>query len=194
MGLRGAAPTRPENVPGWFPARPGQGGPQPATIGAGGELLPPAKPQGQVNIFPWWLYEMPGAVDWEFNALLFVAALNSTTDVPGGPWITVQPGYVGLLQQIELTVQNSLATIDLRLRLFINGAPIQGWGAITAPTIAATGIDKVINGMVVRMGENDKLTGKVIEASGTSYTVSVTARGWTVPENVVKQFQSGVPY
>lgn len=180
-------------IPGFAPVTPGQGGTRVFAPGVGGAPQAAPPPKGSPIIFPWWQLEMPGSSDWELNALNFTAAANATTLVPLFSF-RVSAGNVGILAFLQFTVQNPLAGMDLRARILVNGAPVQGWSQLALPPLAASAFVQTFNSLVIRMTENQTLTAQVIEARGTNYTCSLQARGWTTPTNIVSSFMSGVPY
>lgn len=184
--------ANPYLIPGLTPVTPGVGGTQFVSAPGGGPSMP-ASPKGQPVIYPWWQWEMPGSSDFEINALNFAAVAASTTAVPGFSY-TVSSGNKGVLAFLQFTVQNPLVTSLIQARLLINGAPVQGWGAIAIPPLAATAFVQPFNGMVVRLSENQTLTAVVVVTDAVTYTCSLQARGWTTPLNVIQQFMSGVPY
>lgn len=175
-----------------MPVYPGKGGPQPVTRSPTGEMVAPSAPRGQPIIFPSWLYEMPGAQDWSITSQNFTAAASSTTDT--GTSYTVNDAYVGVVKSLLLTVQNPLATLDLRVRLLVNGAPVPGWSDIYFPPVSATGIILPVNDLVIRLAAKDKLTAQYIEGAGTAYTCSFDAKGWVTPVQTVAELMGGVPY
>jgi hypothetical protein len=182
------------------------GGPLPAIAlppyaRLGGGMIPaPASGPGAVapisqsfNIFPWWLYEYPNALDWNAAGLNFVAVANART-VATNFSFQVSPQNQGVIKQVTLVVQNSLANIDLRVTLLINGQPLQGWTGIPFPPVAATGVVVPYNGMVVRMKQNETLTAIFAEASGTNYTCSIYASGWQVSSQDIARLSGGIAY
>lgn len=154
-------------------------------------LAPP--PKGTPIIFPWWMWEMPGSSDWELNALNFSAAASVTTPVPGFSF-AVSVGNVGVLTFLQATVLNPTTSLNLKFRLLVNGGPVQGWSNIYLPPLSASAFVQPFNGMVIRLNEGDTVTADVTEGSGTAFTCSLQARGWTTPKNVRDQFSSGVNY
>lgn len=158
---------------------------------SGPQAAPP--PKGQPIIFPWWLWEMPGSSDWELNSQSFSAVASTTTAVPNFTFNS-GVGNVGVCAWIQITVQSPTTALNLKFRLLVNGAPVQGWSNIYIPALSAAAFVQPFNGMVVRFDENQNFTADVTEASGTAFTVALQARGWTTPKNVVKQFSSGIPY
>jgi hypothetical protein len=145
------------------------------------------------QVFPWWLYKSPGAMDWNTAGLNFVAVLNATT-VATNFSFKVGPQNQAVIQQLTMVVQNSLANIDLRVTLRINGQPVQGWTGIPFPPVAATGVLIPYNGMQVKLRQNDLLTAVFIEASGTNYTCSLYASGWQVSSQEIVRLQGGIDY
>lgn len=187
-----AVPWAPR-IPGQMPAYPGRGGPVPAVRLPSGEMSVPTAPAGQPIIYPWWQFEMPGSNDWLAQALNFTAVGGATTTVPGFSF-TVGQSQVGVIKQITMTVQNSLATINLGMTLLINNAPVQGWTNRLFPAVAATGVVVPFNDVVIRMQQFDVLTAVFTDVGGAGYTCTLQASGWQTPETVVKQFMGGVPY
>lgn len=189
-------PIRPDwaRVPGAInpPTVPGVGHSRIVDGPHGPELAPP--PKGTPIIFPWWLYEAPGSTDWELNSINFTAAANATTEVPNFSFNTGQ-GNKGVLTLLTITVLNPVATLDLRVTLLLNQAPIPGWSLIYIPPLAATAFVKDYNGMILRADENQTYTATVTNGElANAYTMTLQARGWTTPSKVIDQFSSGVNY
>ena len=183
----------------WNPSRlvgvGGQGAPAPSNgngsaADALGVITPPPAP---VQIYPWWLYESPGATDFYIKSLNFAVPANSVTVVPNFSF-QVTTNNVAVLKHIAMTVQASLATINLSLTLLLNNAPIQGWTGIAFPPIVATGVIIPYNNMVVRLPENSTLTAIFTETSGLAWTCSLEAMGWQVSKPEVARLQGSVNY
>lgn len=155
-----------------------------------GALLPPAQ---SFNIYPWWLYKSPGAMDWNAAGLNFVAAGNART-VATGFTFQVQPQNQAVLQQLTIVAQNTLATIDLRVTLLVNGAPVQGWSGIPFPPVQATGVVVPYNGMQVKLRPQDLLTAVFVDVGGAGYTCSIYASGWQVSSQEIVRLQGGIAY
>lgn len=147
---------------------------------------------GFVQIAPWYVYEYPSSQDWNVAALNFVAVANATTVVPATFSFTVPATYAGVIKNIQLVVQNSLNTIDLRVTLLKNTAPIQGWSGIAFPPVQATDVIVPYNGMVIRLQQGETLTAQFTEASGTNYTCSIQAQGWITPVSEIARLQNGI--
>lgn len=156
-------------------------------------VFAPPPPKPTLQVFPWYLYEYPSAQDWYAVALNFAVPATGTTNVPGFTF-TVNPQNVAVIKQLTMTVQNSLATIDLRVRLLINGAPVSGWNGIAFPPVAATGVIVPFNGMNIRLKETEILTAQFIEASATAWVCSLSASGWQVSVPEVLRVQGDVSY
>lgn len=167
-----------------MPAYPGRGGPSPAVRLPTGEFVPPQAPSAQPVSLPWWLYEPQGSVDWETNAINFVPTVSATSNITDFG-ITVPEGFQSVLSQIAITVNTVLTTTSLNFALYIDGAPVTGWNKIRIPPISATAFLLPFNGMVVLMTQNNKLTAKVTEGTGVSYTCSMQGRGWHVANDKV---------
>ncbi len=146
-----------------------------------------------LQVFPWWLYEGPGAQDWYAKALNFTAVGNATTVVPGFSYI-VNTNNVAVIKTLTMTVQQSTAAINLTMTLLLNGAPISGWNGIAFPPILATGISRGFSGMIVRLPENGVLTAQFTEVGGTNWTCSFDASGWQVSKPEVARLQGSVNY
>lgn len=182
-----------EHIPGLPPAYPGEGG-LVSRPGAGGAPSLPRPPRGQPIVFPWWLYEMPGSQDWNADAINFSVAASGTTNVPATGNYLAPPATQAVIKQLILTVQNPVATLDLFVRLLLNGSPIPGWSVIYFPPVAAAALVLPINDMVIRMSEGQTLTAQFIEGGGTAYTCSFQVKGWYTPQTTIDTFMSGVPY
>lgn len=191
---RGWLPHDPARIPGNMPVYPPPGGrgPMPSTISPTGEHVLPQPPSGQPIVFPYWLYEMPQSEDWSINSTNFAVAANSTTTVAST--YTVGEAKVGVIKSLILTVQNPLATLNLRVRLLVNSAPVQGWSDIYFPAVSATGIILPVNDLVIRLAAKDQVSAQYIEAGGTAYTCSFDAKGWVTPVDTVNAFMRGVQY
>ena len=140
------------------------------------------------------MWEMPGSLDWELNAVNKVALASATTDVGTDFALTVPLANRGVLTYYEITVLNPVTTLDLRFELLVNGGPVPGWSRTYISPLNATAYQKIFNGIVIRMDEGDKLTAKVTEGSGTNFTYTLIAKGWFTPKLIISSLMQGVPY
>ena len=166
-----------------------------AALNVSADGAPPSAgiPGATLQLFPWWLYEYPNAQDFYIDSLNFAPTASATSAVPNFSY-TVPQQMVAVIKQMTLTVQNSLATINLRATLLLNGGPVPGWSAIAFPPVAATGVIVPFNSMVIRMDQGQTLTATFTEAIGTAYTCSIQLSGWQVPKTDVQRLQNGVNY
>ena len=170
-----------------------QGGFLPATVpnASGGSAATPPPPQ--VQVFPWWLYP------WEAASQFSIRSLNASI---AGPGVVAMPTFTftvpqqqrGVVKSISMTVQSSTAAMNLQLTLLKNSAPIQGWSGIPFPPILATGENIVFNGINIFLQQNEILTAQFAEIGGNTWTVSLTASGWTIAEAEIARMQQGVRY
>jgi hypothetical protein len=161
-----------------------------ASASPAGLITPAPAP---LNIFPWWLYETPGAQDWDLVENNFTVAVNAVTVVPNFTF-QVNTNNVGVIKQMFMTVQNPVATISLSVTLLLNGSPISGWTKFFPPASATTLIVP-FNDMIVRLPENGKLTAQFRDVGGaTPWQCSLNCSGWQVSKPEVLRLQGAVNY
>lgn len=159
--------------------------------------IPPQPPQ--VYVFPWWF------VQWESAQALNVSALNFT--VTAGQLATpanfitgfsyqVPVGNRSVVKAMKMTVENPVATTNLAVTLFKNGAPIQGWNGIAFDPVAATALILPFNDMNILLQQNDVFTAAFAEASNpaSNWTCSLQAYGWTITQSEIDRVQGTFRY
>jgi hypothetical protein len=155
-----------------------------------GTITTPVPP---LQIFPWWLYETPGAQDWDVVSNNFSVAPNAVTVVPNFSF-KVNTNNVGVIKQLFMTVQNPVATISLSMTLLLNGSPISGWTKFFPPASATTEIIP-FNNMVVRLPENGLLTAQFTDVGAVApWSCSLNCSGWQVSKPEVLRLQGNVNY
>jgi hypothetical protein len=162
----------------------------PPVGGPGGGAL---RAQPMLSIFPWWLYEYPTAQDWNIASLNFTVAAGVVTPVPNFT-LTTSPQNLGVIKYVQMSVQNSTPTMDVRLTLLINGAPVIGYTGVAFPPGTAGLIVSEFSGMIVRMPQGSTLTASFAETSGAPFICSLQALGWQVPLVDVDRLTGGLSY
>lgn len=165
----------------------------PSAPAGAGDLATITPTPPPLQIFPWWLYETPGAQDWFISSLNFTVAASVTTIVPAFSF-TVNSNNLGVLKQVTMTVQNPTATISLAMNLLLNGSVIPGWSNVTFPPVSATALIIPFNAMVVRLPELGILTASFTESSGSAWTCSLQASGWQASKPEIARLQGNVNY
>lgn len=163
----------------------------------GGVLLP-SDPASQgvgatLQVFPWWLYPYKSARFWYAKALNIVCPANAITPLTGFEF-TVGSQNVGVLKQLTMNVVNSLAGINATITLLANGAPIEGFAAISFPPVASTGQTQALNDLNVQLDQGVKITAVANGDTANNYTISVNGSGWQVPMRDVQRLQGNIGY
>lgn len=173
---------------------------QPVPLTPAGAAVPyvPPTPNG-VEIFPWWYQQWEAAPAWAVQSLNFTVAsgaVAATTGLVPNFSFACPAQNRGIVKSIRMTVENPLSTIGLFLTLFVNNSPVQGWTMIPFDPVSATAYILVFNDVNIRLSQNQILTAGFTEASNpaSSWTCSLTAAGWQVPEAEIRRLQQNVIY
>lgn len=191
--MTGPRPGMPEPLPPTYelqsrPNAHSAQGPNPVMPGGG-----IADRGARLQVFPWYVSQSSGAVNWSAQSLSFTAAANTTTVIPTFTF-TVPTDNLAVVKIIIMTVQGPTAAMDLRWTLLKNNAPIQGWTGIIVPAIAQSGILIPYSDVDIKMSQGETLTAQVANATAAAATFVCTfqAQGWFVTTAEVNRLQAGL--
>lgn len=130
------------------------------------------------QIFPPWVYKLPGAQDFNQNNYNTVLAAGAGSVVVPVAFQLPQDN-VGWLQIFGVFVLTPTALTNILFTLRINQAPVSGWDNIQVLPIASNGIVQNFNDLQVRVPNNATVDVLVTNQSAAGpWTVGAKIAGW----------------
>lgn len=193
----------PEGVPRWNRslqglARPAAIGPARTSFGLPPEPPPASQPQGAegavLNVFPWWLYKTGSSKDFLTRNLSFVIPASTANFAAPGVSFQVPQGFLGVVQQLKVLVQNPNVGIDVFVTLLRSQTVVPGWDSYAFLPAAVTTEVAVENDLQVRLAENDLLAAQFTNNNVTPWTIGIQLQGWITPIEDIRRLQGPIKY
>lgn len=178
--------------------RPAGGIPSPSIPNLPPGVMPPVQ-QFSVQVNPWWDKKWDAAQAWNILAQNFtVAAGQAATPANYVTNFLYQVPTVNrsVIKAALLTIQNPVATTDVRMTIFVNDAPVQGWNGIAFPPLSATAEVIPFNDINITLQQNDVVHVAFSEQSNpaASWTCSLQLLGWQITQNEIERVQGLLKY
>lgn len=157
-------------------------------FGLYGVGAPRQVPGAQLH-FPPWVYPPPGARYFYPTSNVTLGAGPLVQELPATVY-QVQTNNVGVIREINLNVNNLLATSNITFRLLFNGAPVQGYdGMFVFPrAVASFSSTFDANSTMVFVPDGARISIQVQVVDAVAYQVGASYRGWYYSKAIAEQY------
>lgn len=152
-----------------------------------------------VPIYPPEIYPIPDAREFNVSGTASTSAIQSNVSITLSPQVgdtagivTLPRGNIGVLRSYQITIANMVATTNVTWSLFINNAPVAGYGGISIIPRAAPFVSNTFD-LFVRVQEGSQISVVFSNNDGGVYTVGASFGGWYWPTSSgIRWMQTGV--
>lgn len=165
-----------------------------STLGTAREDLGPVAPAlgaAQLTVAPWAIYPPPDALDFS-RAVSFTPGAGPVTVTPAGLQVQLDRGYVAVVRDITLIINDMLATTDVVFRLRVNQGPVQGWEALTILPRVAGSVSRgnLPESTVIRIPDGALIDWQIVVNDAGVYRIGVDYHGWSVSKKTADRYGS----
>lgn len=184
-------PKGPAKLPSDIAARayPGQYGTTKGGLGPGSPVPSRAQTLGEAGVVafpPRYVQPREGrAIYQEAQVTLGPGPANATVAV-----FTLPVNAVGVLRELLLNINNTVATTDVRWTLLFNDGPVTGYTNLTIFPRAAASVSSSFpaESTFIDVPDRGKIAVRINVLDGGTYQVGVSYRGWFWPKSVEARY------
>lgn len=155
----------------------------------------------EVSVWPHELYPIPDAQEFNPSGSVSITGGPTTTAIPIAPQvgpdanaILLPNGNTGIIRSVLISITNMLTTTVATFTVFVDGAPVAGYSALSMTPRVAPYVSASFDCMI-RLPNKAKVTASATVTDGGTYVCGIALGGWYQPQSsIVQWYRRGIVY
>jgi hypothetical protein len=160
-----------------------------AGAGPGGQPTQPAP-----VVFPPEFLQFPGSVPFNRTGSAQTAGPNGKWAVPASIGMQVPPNNIGVVNSLEVGINNMTLATNIVFALRINRQPVQGFDSITLIPRVAAYVGSVFAPIYVLIPQGAFVDVMITVVDNATYLVGASFYGWYYSKQAALQYAAGSSY